>query len=533
MKYITKLLVPMMLIFCLMIPSYTAAKSTSKSSKPVVMAIIKETLTSKLGHKRNTNVKIYKSLSNSSSAFTAGSTYSNAVYYIKKQGIVNGQTYYLLSKQPSSKKGVVGWVKSKDLSSYSHVGLDSQTKIFTFKGTGIAYSKAWGGKKDIIFGNLSAYKDQEFKINKTEKVGNNIWYRGELAGKTVWTHANHVATKQERSTSRLGQIQNSSVTIYKTISDQASSFPAGATYTNAVYYIKKQVIVNGKTYYLLSKQPSSEKGVVGWGKSAEVSTHAHVGIDSKTKTFAIKGIGIAYSKAWGGKKDIIYGNLSAYKDQEFKVQKTEKVGNNIWYRGELAGKIVWTHSSHVSVKVENATSRLGHIRNGSVTIYKKIGDNTSSFQSDSTYSNAVYYIKKQVVVNGQTYYLLSKQPSSEKGVVGWVKSADLSTYPHFGADSKTKTFSIKGTGIGYSKAWGGKKDIIYGNLSVYKDQEFQVHKTEKVGNNIWYRGELAGKILWTHSSYVSVKVENATSRLGQIRSGSVTIYNVINHPVCR
>ncbi|NHC41932.1 mannosyl-glycoprotein endo-beta-N-acetylglucosamidase [Bacillus sp. MM2020_1] len=501
MKYITKLIVPL-LIFSLFIPSNTFGINSSHASAAVAATTIKETTTSKLGHIKSPKVKIYKNLNKLSSSFLAGSTYTDAVFYIKKQASVNRQVYYLLSKQPSSKNGVVGWVKSTDLSTNSHVSVDNQTKIFTFKGTGMTYSKAWGGKKDIIFKNLSAYKEQEFKVYKTEKVGNNLWYRGELAGKTVWIHSSHVSLKVESKTSLLGQIKSASVKIYKMIGNHNTSFSADSTYTNAVYYIKKQAKVNGQVYYLLSKQPSSEKGIVGWVRAVDVSTYTHVGVDNKVKTFAMKGTGVGYSKAWGGKKDIVYGNLSAYKDQEFMVNKTEKVGKNIWYRGVLAGKTVWIHSSHVSVKVESATSRLGHIRTSSVKIYKMIGVQDTSFSAGSTYTNEVYYIKKQVIVNNQVYYLLSKQPSSVNGVLGWVKASDLTTYSHAGVDRKVKVFYFKGTGSAYSKAWGGSKNLTYKNLTDFQAKAFQVQLTEKVGNSIWYRGVLNGKTVWIHESYL-------------------------------
>lgn len=40
-------------------------------------------------------------------------------------------------------------------------------------------------------------------------------------------------------------------------------------------------------------------------------------------------------------------------------------------------------------------------------------------------------------------------------------------------------------------AWGGAKK-----------SSINVHLTEKVGNNIWYRGTLNGKTVWIHKSYL-------------------------------
>ena len=333
----------------------------------------------------------------------------------------------------------------------------------------------------------------------------------------------------ESATSMLGHIRHSNVDIYKDIKNLSSSFKAGTQYTNAVYYIKRQAVTNDGTYYLLSTLPSSTKGVVGWVKSTELSTHNHKTVDKKSKTFYVKGTGKAYSKAWGGSKDLVYQDMSQYAGQVFNVNLTETVGNNTWYRGELNGKIVWLHSSYVSevdVK-ESTTSKLGHLHGGAV-IYKDIKDKSSGVSSKS-YTNAVYYIKKQAVTNDGTYYLISTLPSSTKGVVGWVKSTELSTHNHKTVDKKSKTFYVKGTGKAYSKAWGGSKDLVYQDMSQYAGQVFNVNLTETVGNNTWYRGELNGKQVWLHSSYVTSKTESDTSRLGHLRKGA-TIYKVIGDP---
>ncbi|MGX9931896.1 GW dipeptide domain-containing protein [Virgibacillus salarius] len=481
---------------------------------------INETNTSRLGHIKSGST-IYKTIGEASTSFSSD-TYLNAVYYIKKQAQVGEQLYYLISTQPSSTNGVVGWVKEEDLSTHSHVGIDTERKNLIIKGTGSAYSKAWGGSKDIVYKDLSVLKGSILKVNKTERVGNNTWYRGDLNGKEVFIHSSYLTTMEESTTSRLGHIKSGS-TIYKTIGEASTSFSSD-TYLNAVYYIKKQAQVGEQLYYLISTQPSSTNGVVGWVKEEDLSTHSHVGIDTERKNLIIKGTGSAYSKAWGGSKDIVYKDLSVLKGSILKVNKTERVGNNTWYRGDLNGKEVFIHSSYLTTIEESTTSRLGHIKSGS-TIYKTIGEASTSFSSD-IYLNAVYYIKKQAQVGEQLYYLISTQPSSTNGVVGWVKEKDLSTHSHVGIDTERKNLIIKGTGSAYSKAWGGSKDIVYKDLSVLKGSILKVNKTERVGNNTWYRGDLNGKEVFIHSSYLTTIEESTTSRLGHIKSGS-TIYKTI------
>lgn len=369
---------------------------------------VNESATSKLGHLKNSRVKIYESLDKDSSLNLAGDTYTNAVYYIKKQAEVSGQTYYLISKQPSSTRGVVGWVKASDISTHSHVSVDKKTKTFYIRGTGKAYTKAWGGSKDFVY-DLSKYKYNKFTVQLTEKVGNNFWYRGTLNGKTVWVHTSYLTPKEEKSTSRLGQLKNSNVVIYKNLHNQNSGVKAGKTYTNKVYYIKKEAKINDITYYLISNNPSSTKGVVGWVKASDLSTHSHVGVDKKTKTFYIKGTGKAYTKAWGGSKDLVY-NLSQHKGKEFKVNLTEKVGNNVWYRGKLNGKTVWVHNSYL---YENKHSYYDLELNEALKIQE-----TANPQTDKEYKT---YISKEYVKDSKvTADVLNVRggPSTDSWVVG-------------------------------------------------------------------------------------------------------------------
>lgn len=458
---------------------------------------ITESKTSKLGHIRSTKVKIYDDLISLNSYKTAGNNYTNKVYYIKKQAVRNGQTYYLISTKPSSNKGVIGWVKSNDMSIRDHKTVDKISKTMTIKGTGSAYAHAWGGSKDLVFQDMSKFANKEFKVNLTETVGNNVWYRGTIDGQTVWLHSSFLLEIDK--TSKLGHLR-SKAEIYKIIGDRNSTI-SSSEYLNKVYYIKQQSVVNGETYYLISTQPSRIKGIVGWVKANDMSVHDHKTIDKKAKTLFIKGTGSAYAHAWGGSKDLVYEDMSIFANQPFKVDLTETVGNNTWYRGTLNNKRVWLHSSYVYTIEKSNVSRLGHLRSGA-TIYKEIED-PSSAMSSADYLNKVYYIKQQAKVGNQTYYLISTKPSKTDGVIGWVNSTEMSTHEHKTVDKKAKTLIIKGTGSAYAHAWGGQKDLVYKDLSPYAGQNFEINLTETVGENTWYRGILDGRTAWIHSSYLT------------------------------
>ncbi|MCJ0929618.1 GW dipeptide domain-containing protein [Virgibacillus halodenitrificans] len=494
-------------------------QESSKKEKSVstLSLSIMESNTSKLGHIRSADVDIYKNLNDlADSSFKAGTSYTNKVYYIKKQANLDDETYYLLSILPSSSSGVLGWVHSSDLSTHSHTGVDKNTKVFYIKGSGHSYGTAWGGAKDLIF-DLSNYKEQIFYVHLTEKVGNNIWYRGELNNQTVWIHSSYLKETKESKTSLLGHIRSSKVSIYNRLEKDSSSFLAGDTYTNAVYYIKKQGEMGGEKYYLISTQPSYISGVVGWIKASDMSVHTHVGVDSDSKTFYFKGTGSGYSKAWGGVKNLVYQDLAKYKDEVFNVHLTEKVGNNTWYRGNFKGETIWIHSSYLVASQEEKTSKLGHIISDKVKIFDRY-DLSSYTLAGQEYINEVYYIKKQTKINDKTYYLISKEPSSNRGVIGWVEASDMSVRTHAGVDSNSKTFYFKGTGSAYSKAWGGADNLVYRDMKTYEGQKFEVHLTEKVGNNIWYRGNFDGKTIWLHSSYLTQSTEIEISKLGHLHS---------------
>ncbi|MDR7239575.1 GW dipeptide domain-containing protein [Neobacillus drentensis] len=450
--------------------------------------------TNRLGQVLNSKVMIYKDYNNPTSATPAGETSKDQTFYIKKLAFVSGQTYYLLSEKPSSVDGVIGWAKATDLLTYPESTVTSTAKTLYITGVGSAYSKPWGMKKDVIYSSLSIYKDQEFKVNGTETVGNMVWYRGDLYGKTVWVYSSRVAPKVEKTTSRLGQIKNGNVQIYKTVGTQAGAIQAGSTYTGTVYYIKKQATINDQTYYLISNQPSSVTGVIGWVKSADLTNYSHTTSDKNAKTMYFTGKGSAYSKPWGSTKDIIFKDLLKNKNQAIKVNLTEKVGSNTWYRGSLAGKTVWISGGYLSQTLESATNRLGNIKKSNVKIYKKLGL-SSYFTAVSSYTNKVYYIKRKGMLNGQTYYLISKS-SNGANVVGWVKSSDISDISYAVVSQKAKTLYLKGTGSAYSKPWGGKKDVVYKKLSSYKNKKFTAELTAKVGSTTWYRGKLAGRTVW-------------------------------------
>lgn len=149
---------------------------------------------------------------------------------------------------------------------------------------------------------------------------------------------------REKPISLLGHIKGTTSSIYSTLKDKSEK-RSSESYKNNVFYIKKEATYKGELYYLLSNEPSAQDGVIGWMKATAVSIHKYVEIDNDHKTFYIRGTGSAFSRAWGGKKNQVYADLGSFKNREFKVDKTVKVGKNLWYRGFLDGGQVWIHNN--------------------------------------------------------------------------------------------------------------------------------------------------------------------------------------------
>ncbi|GGK01594.1 hypothetical protein GCM10007063_24860 [Lentibacillus kapialis] len=150
--------------------------------------------TSRLGHVKGGVSHIYSSPAASKKETDGEPTdrYKNKVYYIKKQATYKDETFYLLSQEPSAMNGIVGWMKGSDMSSRQHIAIDTDEKTFHFIGTGQAFEHPWGGKKDKIIDDMEPYRDTEFKVNRTVKVGNDIWYRGTLNERHIWLPQNHL-----------------------------------------------------------------------------------------------------------------------------------------------------------------------------------------------------------------------------------------------------------------------------------------------------------------------------------------------------
>ena len=147
-------------------------------------------------------------------------------------------------------------------------------------------------------------------------------------------------------------------------------------------------------------------------------------------------------------------------------------------------------------------SRLAHIRGGKSYIYESPNNQGANKPSDKL-KNKVYYVKRSASYRFEKFYLLSTKPSGEEGLIGWMKETDLQTHVTTFVDKDKKTFKLNGKGSAYNTPWGGKKQLVFDDLSDMKNETIVVEETWFIGSNTWYKGMINEIPIWINSKYVN------------------------------
>lgn len=146
-------------------------------------------------------------------------------------------------------------------------------------------------------------------------------------------------------------------------------------------------------------------------------------------------------------------------------------------------------------------SRLAHIRGGKSYIYESPNNQGANKPSDKL-KNKVYYVKRSASYRFEKFYLLSTKPSGEEGLIGWMKETDLQTHVTTFVDKDKKTFKLNGKGSAYNTPWGGKKQLVFDDLSDMKNETIVVEETWFIGTNTWCKGYLKENLIWINAKYV-------------------------------
>src|SRR5699024_10876977 len=147
-------------------------------------------------------------------------------------------------------------------------------------------------------------------------------------------------------------------------------------------------------------------------------------------------------------------------------------------------------------------SRLAHIRGGKSYIYESPNNQGANKPSDKL-KNKVYYVKRSASYRFEKFYLLSTKPSGEDGLIGWMKETDLHTHVTTFVDKDKKTFKLNGKGSAYNTPCGGKKQLVFDDLSDMKNETIVVEETWFIGTNTWYKGYLKNNEVWINSKYMN------------------------------
>lgn len=159
---------------------------------------------SKIGRLHSKEVTIYEDLDFKKEKAAKDLGLKEQTYFIKKEAVFdNKDRFYLISDKPSSKFGIVGWVKSKDVVAHDLTLIDEDPKVFEIVGEGYAYNRPWGSRDDIVFKDLASFKGNKFHVVRTEKVRNGLWYQGELNHKKVWIHQNRLIDLEEENSHKI------------------------------------------------------------------------------------------------------------------------------------------------------------------------------------------------------------------------------------------------------------------------------------------------------------------------------------------
>ncbi|MCD8860850.1 glucosaminidase domain-containing protein [Mammaliicoccus sciuri] len=332
--------------------------SKPKSSTPVASPA--KTVVVNYKGKVNTNASgVYSSVYDTktkSAANKVGKTFN-----IGKQSNYNNQVYYLLQDNNGTP---LGWVKSSDIQ------LQNNTKA-TPKPVASNTAKPKATPKPVASNTVKPKATPKPVASNTAKPKATP---KPVASNTTKTNA---VAKTVR-VNYLGKVNKNISGVYTSVYDQ-KTVPA-INKAGKTFKIGKQSTYNNQTYYLLQDNNAIP---LGWVNAKDiqlqkVATQPKVvnkpTVAQPKKTNAIKSSavnnqpialkenyqnylifdnsGYFYSEPSVSKKTLL-GSLQNYQYSYFKVISSQKVGNELWYKGLLNGKTVWINAKYLQLATES------------------------------------------------------------------------------------------------------------------------------------------------------------------------------------
>ncbi|HCN59954.1 MAG TPA: hypothetical protein DIS72_02525, partial [Staphylococcus sp.] len=199
------------------------AKPTTKPvAKPTTKPVAKTVRVNYVGKVNNNISGIYTSVYDQKTVPAMNK--AGRTFKIGKQSTYNNQTYYLLQDNNAIP---LGWVKANDVQLQTNrvqpkpvkqvtpaqpkktnaiksnvvnnqpMNLkENYTNYLIFDNTGYFYSQP-NVSKSTLLGSLQNYQYAYFKVISSQKVGNELWYKGLLNGKTVWINSKYLQLATE------------------------------------------------------------------------------------------------------------------------------------------------------------------------------------------------------------------------------------------------------------------------------------------------------------------------------------------------
>ncbi|WP_279390549.1 N-acetylmuramoyl-L-alanine amidase [Mammaliicoccus sciuri] len=374
----------------------TPVASKPKTSTPVVS---KPKTTTPVASPAKTVVVNYKGKVNTNASGVYSSVYdtktksaANKVgktFNIGKQSNYNNQVYYLLQDNNGTP---LGWVKSSDIQLQNNTKATSKPVASnTVKPKATPKPVASNTAKPKATSKPVASNTVKPKATPKPVASNTVKPKATpkpVASNTAKPKATPkpVASKTTKANSvaktvrvnYLGKVNKNISGVYTSVYDQ-KTVPA-INKAGKTFKIGKQSTYNNQTYYLLQDNNAIP---LGWVNAKDiqlqkVTTQPKVvnkpTVAQPKKTNAIKSSavnnqpivlkenyqnylifdnsGYFYSEPSVSKKTLL-GSLQNYQYSYFKVITSQKVGNELWYKGLLNGKTVWINAKYLQLATES------------------------------------------------------------------------------------------------------------------------------------------------------------------------------------
>ncbi|WP_198644260.1 GW dipeptide domain-containing protein [Mammaliicoccus fleurettii] len=199
-----------------------AKPATRPVAKPTTKPVAKTVRVNYVGKVNNNISGVYTSVYDQKTVPAMNK--AGRTFKIGKQSTYNNQTYYLLQDNNAIP---LGWVKANDVQLQTNrvqpkpvkqvtpaqpkktnaiksnvvnnqpMNLkENYTNYLIFDNTGYFYSQP-NESKSTLLGSLQNYQYAYFKVISSQKVGNELWYKGLLNGKTVWINSKYLQLATE------------------------------------------------------------------------------------------------------------------------------------------------------------------------------------------------------------------------------------------------------------------------------------------------------------------------------------------------